>query len=112
MQERAVTREDFEKVYEASYTKALNAARRIAWEHAEDAVADAAVYLTENLERFQTITSSYFIQKCVNRARDIRRNQHPETMHYVGLESELSLQEEKELERQLGRAFTPGKRND
>lgn len=107
-----MTKEDFEKVYEANYTKALNAARRIDWELAEDAVADAAVYLLENLARFQQITPSYFIQKCVNRARDLRRNQHRDVIHPVGLEPELALQEEKELERQLGRAYTPGKRND
>lgn len=107
-----MTRAEFEKVYEANYTKALNAARRVAWNEAEDGVADAAVYLLENLARLAHLTPSYFIQACVNYTRMRVRRNHYDTVTPVGLTSDLALQEEQELERQLGRAYNPGKRND
>ena len=107
-----MTSSEFEKVYEANYTKALNAARKISREYAEDAVAESVVYLLANLNRFQQITPSYFIQKCVNRTRDLIRNQHSDLVIPVGGTFELAATEEMEAEKADGRAFHAGKRND
>lgn len=102
-----MTRAEFEKVYEANYTKALNAARRVSPAYAEDAVSDAMVYLLENLDRFQQITPSYFIQACVNRARNQIRSQHHDTVMPVGTVHDLALVEHAEVQKQTGRAYNP-----
>jgi DNA-directed RNA polymerase specialized sigma24 family protein len=100
-----VTKEEFVTMYEANYTKALNAARRVSPAYAEDAVSDAAVYLIENLSRFQQITPSYFIQACVSRAKNQIRNQHHDTVLPVGTVHDLALVEHAEVQKQTGRAY-------
>lgn len=102
-----MTSSEFEKVYEANYQKALNAARKVSPAYAEDAVTDAVIYFLENLERFQQITPSYFIQKCANRARDLIRNRHADIEMTVGTVHDLALVEHAEAQRQSGRTYNP-----
>ena len=58
-----MTREDFEKLYERVYAKAVAVA-------GEDAVQETAVYFLERLDSNITITPSLFIQRAVQRGKD------------------------------------------
>jgi len=58
-----VLREDFEKLYEKVYAKAVAVA-------GEDAVQEAALYFLERLDTNATITPSLFIQRAVQRQRN------------------------------------------
>lgn len=102
-----MTQSDFEKVYEQSYTKALNAARKVSREHAEDGVADAVVYLLENLARFDRITPSYFTQLAVNRTRNRIGRQHYDVVLPVGSWHDLDLVERADAMARLGRVYNP-----
>jgi DNA-directed RNA polymerase specialized sigma24 family protein len=105
--ECAVTRSEFEKVYEANYTKALNAARRISGQEAEDGVMDAVVYLLDNLERLDRLTPSYFIQACVNYTRMRVRRNHYDIVTPVGTWNDLDHVERADAAARLGRAYNP-----
>jgi DNA-directed RNA polymerase specialized sigma24 family protein len=101
-----MTTTDFEKVYEQCYRKALGIAGRIVGHsHAEDAVHNAAVYMLENLARFEHVTPSYFLQLVRNNAQMARRAQSRRLAHEVpiGLESDLAVAEEHAVERLIGR---------
>jgi hypothetical protein len=72
-----VTSSEFEKVYEQSYQKALDAVYASGIKSktvAEDAVQNAAVYFLERLDSYTQITPSLFIQMVVGRAKNTLRD--------------------------------------
>lgn len=113
----------FKKVMEKHYDDAVNvvterfspprgdrspeaqAARERARSIAEEAVQNAAVYLLENLERFDRLTKSYFIQLAVSRAKNEKRggSRREQRLMSAGLTPELAVIEEETFEKEAGR---------
>lgn len=103
-----MTREDFEQVFTKVKAKAMSTVRwklQMGYQDAADAVQNAAVYCLENLDRFEKITESYFIQLAVSRAKNYRRDvsRRWEREQPAGLQYDLAIIEEQEFEKREGR---------
>jgi DNA-directed RNA polymerase specialized sigma24 family protein len=73
-----VDAEDFGRLYEDIRNDAVRTVRAVldlARDQAEEGVQDAAMYVLTHLDRFQTITPSYFKQLCVSRGKDFLRKE-------------------------------------
>lgn len=112
-----MTSEEFAKVYE-EYSQ--DARSTVLWkfkgnqEMADDALQAASVYILERLERFKTITKSYFVQLVLNNARMIARADTRRYMRVLpqGLSADLEVTEKQLIKARSGRKHDPNSRYD
>jgi DNA-directed RNA polymerase specialized sigma24 family protein len=99
--------EQFGKLMDEFHADAVNvvAERFHSRDIAEDAVQNAALYCLENLERFQKITRSYFIQLAMNNGKMVKRGDSRREQRLMGAGGtpELAVIEEEQFEKELGR---------
>lgn len=102
-----MTRDQFSKLFEEYQEDAVNvvAGRFKSRDIAEEAVQNAALYVMENLERFERMTKSYFIQLAISRAKNEKRGnaRREERLMSAGGVNELAVIEEEMFEKESGR---------
>lgn len=112
-----MTADEFAGVYE----QYADAARKVVmWKFrgnqylADEAVQAAAEYFLLRLDRYATITESFFIRHVLNKAQDITKMQTRQYMRVLpqGIGRDLEIVEEQELEKRIGRKFDPNSRYD
>lgn len=109
-----MTKTEVSWVYEECREKAIRVVKatlRVADDVAEDAVQTAALELIEKAAEFKTLTPSYFIQRVVSRAKDVRKSENARIANRerpVGAWYDLADVEEADASDRLGRTKPAG----